>query len=233
MEEYHGRAVRLFPDNSRTPFHGAFIDQEIRTRGRYPYQPAFADRLIELPIPWQTWITDVPGGDDGDVGGGGDSEDGGDDADGRDDAMAENLEDDGEGAMTDDLSSPVVLKHQSQTGGREDNHNTSDRNIQSNAHSPLSLLGRPQLVRHQHQYHYIQDTTTDTGPADKLHTSEKETTIMFVNPMTNPSELEAVMRSARQQPNWKAAVIEGESWEGTAEENVAKYRQIMSPSDTA
>jgi hypothetical protein len=36
-------------------------------------------------------------------------------------------------------------------------------------------------------------------------------------------ELEAVLHFTCQQPNWKAAVIEGESWEGTAEENIVKY----------
>lgn len=94
----------------------------MRTRGRYssPYRPAFLDRPIQLPIPWQTWITDVPGGNDRDVGGGGD---GGDNADDANDAMEESM----------DLSSTVVLKHQSRTGGREDNHNTADRSPQSNA----------------------------------------------------------------------------------------------------
>jgi len=215
MEKYHGRAVRLFPDNPRTPFHGAFIDQETRTRGRYPYRPAFADRPIKLPIPWQTWITDAPGGD----GGGG--------ADDGHHAMEKDQDD-----TTNNLSSTVVLKHPSQIGG-QGNHDTVNSNIQSNAHSSSSLLGRPQLVRHQHQDRYIQDATTDTGPASKRHKSEKKPTITFIDPMANPSELEAIMRSARQQPNWKAAVIEGESWEGTAEENIVKYRQVMPPPDTA
>jgi hypothetical protein len=47
--------------------------------------------------------------------------------------------------------------------------------------------------------------------------------------MTHPSEVEEVMRSARQEPNWKTAVIEGESWEGTTEENVAKYLRLLPP----
>jgi hypothetical protein len=40
--------------------------------------------------------------------------------------------------------------------------------------------------------------------------------------MTHPSEVEEVMRSARQEPNWKTAVIEGESWEGTTEEKMSR-----------
>jgi len=51
---------------------------------------------------------------------------------------------------------------------------------------------------------------------------------MFTNPMTNPPKLEAVIHSTHQQPNWKAAVIEGESWEDTVEDtvekNIVKYR---------
>ena len=122
-------------------------------------------------------------------------------------------------AMADDLSSAIVLKHPSQPGEQEGDHNTADRNLQSSS----SLLGCPQLVRHQHQYHHIQDATTNTGPASNLHEGQKLTTITFMNPMINPSELEAVLHSTLQQPNWKAAVIEGESWEGTAEENIVKY----------
>ena len=53
--------------------------------------------------------------------------------------------------------------------------------------------------------------------------------ITFTNPFNNPSELEAIMRSSREQPNWKAAVREGQSWEGTAEENMEKYQRIMNP----
>jgi hypothetical protein len=50
------RAVRLFPGDPRTPFDGALIDQEMHTRGQYPYEPDFADRPIELPIRWQIWV---------------------------------------------------------------------------------------------------------------------------------------------------------------------------------
>lgn len=57
----------------------------------------------------------------------------------------------------------------------------------------------------------------------------KQATVTFSNPFTNPPELEAIMRSSREQPNWKAAEMEGESWEGTAEENVEKYQRIMNP----
>ena len=99
---------------------------------------------------------------------GGDSRD---DANGRDDTMEENMEDEDKdacNAMPNDLSSIIVLKHPSQPGEWEGDHNTADRNLQSNAHSSSSLLGHHQLIRHQHQYCQIQDATADWpcwGPA--------------------------------------------------------------------
>ena len=48
------------------------------------------------------------------------------------------------------------------------------------------------------------------------------------NPFSNPTELQAMKDSFAKQPNWKSAVIEGETWEGTAEENVNKWRGLMS-----
>lgn len=67
MEEYHGRAVRLFPDNPHVPFYGAFLDHEMRARGCWSYLPDYGDRAISLPIQWQDWIVDasVEDGPDG------------------------------------------------------------------------------------------------------------------------------------------------------------------------
>ena len=47
---------------------------------------------------------------------------------------------------------------------------------------------------------------------------------MFIptNPFTNPSALQALKESYAKKPNWKAAVMEGETWEGSADENAAK-----------
>lgn len=66
LEQYHGRAVRLHPNEPRVPFHGAFLDQEMRVRGLWPYLPYYKDRLVNLPIQWQTWINDAPGSTDRD-----------------------------------------------------------------------------------------------------------------------------------------------------------------------
>lgn len=50
---------------------------------------------------------------------------------------------------------------------------------------------------------------------------------MSTDPFANPVELDALKRSFAVQPNWKAAVVEGESWEGNAEQNTAKYRRLV------
>jgi hypothetical protein len=46
------------------------------------------------------------------------------------------------------------------------------------------------------------------------------------NPFTNPTTLEALKTSFAEQPTWKAAVREGATWEGNAEENAAKWRRL-------
>ena len=75
MREYHGRAVRLFPGDSRVPFHGAFLIHEMRVRGVRPFAD---DPTIQLPISWQRWIQLNPD-DDGS----------GDDDDARDQVIGE------------------------------------------------------------------------------------------------------------------------------------------------
>ena len=46
------------------------------------------------------------------------------------------------------------------------------------------------------------------------------------NPFTNPLALKGLKESFAKQPNWKAAVIEGTTWEGNADENAAKWRKL-------
>ncbi|KAF8331363.1 uncharacterized protein EI90DRAFT_2920180, partial [Cantharellus anzutake] len=46
------------------------------------------------------------------------------------------------------------------------------------------------------------------------------------NPFANPSELQALKESFAKQPNWRAAVMEGTTWEGSADENAAKWRKL-------
>lgn len=74
-----------------------------------------------------------------------------------------------------------------------------------------------------HEFH-TQHLTSNVVPKN-----EKCSTITFKDPIANPSELEAVIHSSRQQPNWKAAQIEGQSWEGSAEVNILKFQRIMHP----
>jgi hypothetical protein len=46
------------------------------------------------------------------------------------------------------------------------------------------------------------------------------------NPFTNPVSLKALKKSFAKQPNWKAAIKEGTTWEGNADENAAKWRKL-------
>jgi hypothetical protein len=46
------------------------------------------------------------------------------------------------------------------------------------------------------------------------------------NPFTNPVSLQALKQSFAKQPNWKAAIKEGTTWEGNADENAAKWRKL-------
>ena len=46
------------------------------------------------------------------------------------------------------------------------------------------------------------------------------------NPFTNPVSLQALKESFAKQPNWKASIKEGTTWEGNADENAAKWRKL-------
>jgi hypothetical protein len=52
-------------------------------------------------------------------------------------------------------------------------------------------------------------------------------TMTMTNPFADADALKALKRSFAEQPNWKAAVIEGESWGGTAAENIARYQELV------
>ncbi|KAH7905798.1 hypothetical protein BJ138DRAFT_1017213, partial [Hygrophoropsis aurantiaca] len=47
--------------------------------------------------------------------------------------------------------------------------------------------------------------------------------LVLGNPFQDPALLESMRRQWQQLPNWKAATVEGLTWEGTAEENARKY----------
>jgi hypothetical protein len=49
----------------------------------------------------------------------------------------------------------------------------------------------------------------------------------MTNLFADADALEALKRSFAEQPNWKAAVVEGGSWGGTAAENIARYQELV------
>ena len=46
------------------------------------------------------------------------------------------------------------------------------------------------------------------------------------NPFANPATLQALKDSFAEQLTWKAAVVEGNTWEGNADENATKWRRL-------
>jgi len=94
-----------------------------------------------------------------------------------------------------------------------------------NALLPVTQIPPPAFTsntRFDHQ-HPNDNNPFSVGAATRLHPQ------MFTptNPFANPAELRDLKRSFAQQPNWKAALVEGESWEGSAEENIAKWRGLV------
>jgi len=174
-EQYHGHAINLNAGDPCLPFHGAFLIQEMRVRGRWPFR---TDRPISVPIDWQGCL---PAADDDD-----------------------------------------------------DHHNNNKRpgnpdpegNDAANRETPPSAVMRmPPLPTLDSglNTHLIEDTLFSVNAA----TRRQPQTFTPTNLFANPAELRAMKHSFSQQPNWKAAVVEGETWEGSAEENIAKWGRLV------
>jgi hypothetical protein len=58
-------------------------------------------------------------------------------------------------------------------------------------------------------------------------TGTNEEYLVLGNPFQDPELLESMRRQWQQLPNWKAATVEGLTWEGTAEENARKYIDLV------
>lgn len=72
---------------------------------------------------------------------------------------------------------------------------------------------------------------TDNDPfhvnaATRLH----QQIFIPTNHFANHAELRDLKHSFAQQPNWEAALVESESWEDSAEENIAKWRGLVDES---
>ena len=50
-------------------------------------------------------------------------------------------------------------------------------------------------------------------------TQQQPQTFTLSDPFANPAELQVMKCSFAQQPNWKVAVVEGKTWEGSAEDS--------------
>jgi hypothetical protein len=192
LNAFHGRAIRLFPSDSRLPFHGAFLIHEMRVRGHNPFAH---DSRIPLPIGWQSWIGLAPDDDGGE-------DDGGDDG-----------EDDGE------------------DGGDEDNFfKTTHPDMERHSRLTTSMIHIPPSSQGYYtQSRGISPQQPDSGNAsfEYLQANPPSKFLTLGDPFANPAEMKALKRSFVEQPNWKAAIKEGEKWEGSSQENTNKYQGII------
>jgi hypothetical protein len=154
MEIYHGKSIRLHPDNSRSPFRSIFLIHEARVRG---YHPFMGDRSLPTPINDQDWV---------------------------------------HAHAIPSLSSNQSPAGQLGEGGP--------------SHLPPQAGG---------------SITQQDGTQLRYSVGQVEGPgwIMFTNPFADLPKLDNLVDSFRDAPNWKASVIEGGGWDGTAEENTARY----------
>jgi hypothetical protein len=92
--------------------------------------------------------------------------------------------------------------------------------LQSDMNTPVALT--PHATLRQLDQQQCPRQASHASQASQANPTPHRT-MTLSNPFSNLIELEALKHSFAEQPNWKAAVVEGESWEGTAEENIAKY----------
>jgi len=214
LEPFHGRAIALPRHDDRLPFHGAFLFHEMRVRG---YWPLYGDRTITTPIPGMGWI--VNNSDDN---GNGDDNDNDDDDDDDDD------EDDDNGGGRGHSS----RGRGSRGGGPSGNAGGGGRQLHSQGpvgSSALGKVGRRRRGGTGGGGHNQGPGDNDGGPQFRscpISSSRPTGVFIPLNPFTHPTVLQGLKESFQQQPNWKAAVMEGETWEGTADENAAKWRKL-------
>jgi hypothetical protein len=65
---------------------------------------------------------------------------------------------------------------------------------------------------------------SSSGP---ISTGSNQDYLVLSNPFQDPGMLESMRQQWQQLPNWKAAQVEGLTWEGTAEENAKKYVDLV------
>jgi hypothetical protein len=108
-----------------------------------------------------------------------------------------------------------------------DNDPAKSDNLLSNAMQVPSVTStRNTNIVHQHP-------NDENSIPVSAPTRRHPLTFTPTNPFANPAELQAMKRSFVEQPNWKAAMVEGESWEGSAEENIAKWRGLVGESSSS
>lgn len=66
------------------------------------------------------------------------------------------------------------------------------------------------------------------GTQDNLNTEDGPGALqMLTNPFSNSDSLKTLVEALHKEPTWKACVVEGTTWEGTAAENTQKYLDLI------
>ncbi|KAJ7642679.1 hypothetical protein DFH06DRAFT_604522 [Mycena polygramma] len=243
LEEYHGHRVNLDPANTRVPFAGAFISQENMVRASHWWK---LDRAITLPL----------GSLSGEVGYASPGEWIGDpDCSGEVSAAISHPSSSRDGEWTGDYGGEVsaaILHSPSSEYWRW----TRDYGGEVSAaipHPPSSGYWQwtadygglvspaiPHLPSSEHSYGYGNYGSEVAADPRRRHqpssgqsitqTSAPPSHSFLFDPshiFRSPGAMETFRQQLPQQPSWRASVLEGGGWDGSAAENTQRYLDLM------
>ena len=74
-------------------------------------------------------------------------------------------------------------------------------------------------------------TVPGRPPFDNSVAREKSISGIFRLAVPDSDTWDQILKVTRTLPSWKACIVEGESWKGTAEENIAKFKRVTEIGD--
>jgi hypothetical protein len=179
LEAFHGKAIRLDHQNTRVPFHGAFLIREMRVRGRWPRR---RDRPISLSS-LRSSISETTNPD----------------------------------------------RHTDGTTGL-DRHGDSGGHNEAPSGGGVSSCGNDTNLSTATSSGLFSSLDASNTGQQRLSSSEipsAQDMIILSDPFKDPAHLETLKRSFALQPNWKAAMLEGQRFDGTADENIQRYKNLV------
>ena len=97
--------------------------------------------------------------------------------------------------------------------------------------APSTLSGALPSVNQAPPVGGASSTVPGRPPSDNSVAREKSISgkIRFAAP--DSDTWDQILKVTRTLPSWKACIVEGKSWKGTAEENIAKYKRVTEIGD--